>query len=102
MVFDTTSISTADRIIQVTVNDGTSTAMSRTTYMHVVLPPPNVPPVLDLDANNSTTTGANYLTLFTDGGPAVAVVDTDVSVIDNDSPLPRLGDGDADQRGPAR
>ena len=86
VVFDTTSISTADRIIQVTVNDGTLDSNVATTYMHVVLPPPNVPPVLDLDANNSTTTGANYLTVFTDGGPAVAVVDADVSIIDNDSP----------------
>ena len=86
VVFDTTSISTADRIIQVTVNDGTLDSNVATTYMHVVLPPPNVPPVLDLDANNSTTPGANYLTVFTDGGPAVAVVDADVSIIDNDSP----------------
>ena len=86
VVFDTTSISTADRIIKVTVNDGTFDSNVGTTYMHVVIPPPNVPPALDLDANNSTTTGANYLTMFTDGGPAVAVVDADVSVIDNDSP----------------
>ena len=86
VVFDTTSISTADRIIQVTVNDGTADSNVGTTYMHVVIPPPNVPPVLDLDANNSTTTGANYLTVFTDGGPAVAIVDADVSVIDIDSP----------------
>ena len=86
VVFDTTSLSTADRIIQVTVNDGTFDSNVATTYMHVVIPPPNVPPALDLDANNSTTLGANYLTVFTDGGPAVAVVDTDVSVIDNDSP----------------
>ena len=57
VVFDTTSLSTADRIIQVTVNDGTADSNVATTYMHVVLPPPNVPPVLDLDANNSTTTG---------------------------------------------
>ncbi len=86
VVFDTTSTSTADRIIQVTVNDGTSDSNVGTTYMHVVVPPPNVPPALDLDANDSTTTGANYLTVFTDGGPPVAVVDTDVSVVDNDSP----------------
>ena len=57
VVFDTTSISTADRIIRVTVNDGTFDSNVATTYMHVVLPPPNVPPVLDLDANNSTTHG---------------------------------------------
>ena len=70
VVFDTASTSTADRIIQVTVNDGTSDSNVGTTYMHVVVPPPNVPPVLDLDANNSTTTGANYLTGFTDGRPS--------------------------------
>ena len=87
VVFDTTSISTSDRIIQVTVNDGTSDSNVGTTYMHVVVPAPNVPPALDLDANNSTTPDANYLTKFTDGGLAVAVVDTDVSVVDNDSPL---------------
>ena len=29
-----------------------------TMHMHVVIPPPNTPPVLDLDPNNSTTTGA--------------------------------------------
>ncbi len=87
VVFDTTSTSTADRIIQVTVNDGTSDSNVGTTYMHVVVPPPNVPPALDLDFNDSTTPGANYVTGFTDGGPAVAIVDTDVSVIDNDNPL---------------
>ena len=55
-------------------------------YMHVVIPPPNIAPVLDLDANNSTTTGANYLTGFTEGGPPVAIADTDVLVIDTDDP----------------
>src|SRR5207247_2078123 len=77
----------ADRIIQVTVNDGTSDSNVGTTYMHVVVPPPNVPPALDLDSNDSTTPGANYLTGFTDGGLPVAIVDTDVSIVDNDSPL---------------
>jgi hypothetical protein len=80
---DTTPF-TGDRIIQVTVNDGTHDSNVGTTYMHVVAPPPNVPPALDLDANNSTTPGANYLTGFTDGGPAVAIVDTDVLVTDSD------------------
>ena len=44
----------------------------------------NDPPALDLDANNSTTLGANYLTGFTDGGLAVEVVDTDVLITDAD------------------
>jgi hypothetical protein len=55
-------------------------------YMHVVSPPPNVAPVIDLDANNSTTTGANYLTGFTEGGSPVAIADADISIIDSDSP----------------
>ena len=54
-------------------------------HMHVVIPPPNAAPVLDLDANNSTTTGANYLTGFTEGGAPVAIVDTDVLAIDIDN-----------------
>ncbi len=83
VVFDTTSTSTTDRIIQVTVNDGISDSNVGTTYMHVVFPAPNVPPALDLDANDLTTTGANYLTVFTEGSP-VAVVDTDVLITDSD------------------
>ena len=54
-------------------------------HMHVVIPPPNIAPVLDLDANNSTTTGANYLTGFTEGGAPVAIVDTDVQAFDFDN-----------------
>ena len=78
--------STADRAIQVTVNDGSFDSNFATMYMHVVIPPPNIAPVLDLDANNSTTPGANYLTGFTEGGPPVAIADTDISIFDIDSP----------------
>ena len=79
--------STADRGIQVTVtDDGGLTSNIATMYMHVVVPPPSAAPVLDLDANNSTTPGANYLTGFTEGGPPIAIADTDVSIIDGDSP----------------
>ena len=76
--------STADRGIQVTVNDGSFNSNSATMYMHVVIPPPNIAPLLDLDANNSTTTGANYLTGFTEGGSPVAIADIDVSIFDSD------------------
>jgi VCBS repeat-containing protein len=78
--------SIADRGIEVTVNDGILNSNAATMYMHVVVPPPNAAPVLDLDANNSTTPGANYLTGFTDGGSPVAIADTDVSIIDSDGP----------------
>ena len=81
VVFNTTSTSTADRIIQVTVNDGNFDSNIGTTLLHVVA---NVPPALNLDANSSTIGGVDYQTEFTDGGPAVAVVDTDVLITDSD------------------
>ena len=49
--------------------------------MHVVA---NVPPALNLDADSSTIGGVDYLTAFADGGPAVAIVDTDVLITDSD------------------
>ena len=81
VVFNTTSTSTADRIIQVTVNDGNFDSNVGTTLMHVVA---NVPPALNLDFDSSTIGGVDYLTAFTDGGPAVAIVDTDVLITDSD------------------
>ena len=57
--------SIADRSIQVTVNDGALNSNAATMFMHVVVPPPNLAPVLNLDANSSTTPGTNYLTGFT-------------------------------------
>ena len=81
VVFNTTSTSTADRIIQVTVNDGIFDSNIGTTYMHVVA---NVAPALNLDADSSTIGGVDYLTTFTDGGSAVAIVDTDVLITDSD------------------
>src|SRR6266404_6056685 len=41
--------------------------------------------VLDLDANNSTAAGSNYLATFTDTGAAIAIADTDVSITDPDN-----------------
>src|SRR5262245_17916451 len=55
---------TADRVITVTVNDGNLDSNVATTYIHVAAAPPNVPPTLDLDADDSTTLGANYVTGF--------------------------------------
>jgi hypothetical protein len=40
------------------------------------------PPVMDLDANNSSgATGSNYTTSFTENGPAVKIADIDATVI---------------------
>jgi VCBS repeat-containing protein len=75
---------TGDRGIQVTVNDGTLTSNIATTYMHVASAPANVAPALNLDANSSTTGGADYLTTFTAGGAAVVIADTDVLITDSD------------------
>ena len=89
--------STDDRGIQVTVNDGTLNSNLATMYMHVVIPPPNLAPVLDLDANNSTTPGANYLTGFTEGGPASRHRGYRRSGHRQRQSQPRLGHDHADQ-----
>ncbi|WP_395609777.1 retention module-containing protein [Pseudomonas sp. B22129] len=48
----------------------------------------DAPPVIDLDANNSSgATGADYKTTFTEGtaGPGVSIADTDIKITDPDS-----------------
>ncbi|MFO1219881.1 MAG: immunoglobulin-like domain-containing protein [Burkholderiaceae bacterium] len=46
----------------------------------------DAPPVLDLDANNSSgATGANYATSYTEQGAAVSISDSDISITDPDS-----------------
>jgi len=50
----------------------------------------DAPPVIDLDANNSSgATGADYKVTFTEGttGPGVSIADTDLSITDPDSTL---------------
>src|SRR4029077_9950445 len=68
-----------------TVGTGDGTATDTDTIA-IAVNPVNDAPALDLDANNSTTPGANYVTGFTDGGSPVAIADTDVSIFDGDSP----------------
>ena len=70
--------------LTVATSDGTATD---TDAIAITVNAVNDPPALDLDANNSTTPGANYLTGFTDGGPAVEIVDTDVLITDDDTEL---------------
>ena len=36
--------------------------------------------MLDLDANDSTNTGSDYATTFTEGGVAVTIADTDIAI----------------------
>ncbi|MCY7264481.1 LapA family giant adhesin, partial [Pseudomonas protegens] len=50
----------------------------------------DAPPVIDLDANNSSgATGADYKVTFTEGttGPGVSIADTDLSITDPDSTM---------------
>ena len=70
--------------LTVATSDGTATD---TDIIAITVNPVNDAPALDLDANNSTTPDANYLTGFTDGGPAVEIVDTDVLITDDDTEL---------------
>ena len=67
--------------LTVVTGDGTATD---TDMIAITVNPVNDAPVLNLDADSSTTGGVDYLTTFTDGGPAVAIVDTDVLITDSD------------------
>ncbi|MEW8506355.1 MAG: retention module-containing protein, partial [Candidatus Thiodiazotropha sp.] len=70
------------RIIEVTVNDGdfdSNTAVTTITVQAV-----NDPPVVDLDNDDSTDTGYDYLTTFTEGDAAISIADMDVSASDVD------------------
>ena len=80
--------------LTVATSDGTATD---TDTIAITVNPVNDAPALNLDADSSTTGGVDYLTAFTDGGPAVAIVDTDVLIIDSDSHRAHLGDDHADQ-----
>ncbi|KAA6174239.1 type I secretion C-terminal target domain-containing protein, partial [Pseudomonas marginalis] len=46
----------------------------------------DAPPVIDLDANNSSgATGNDFKTTFTEGGNSVSIADTDIKITDPDS-----------------
>ena len=72
------------RTVNVVVNDGTANSNTATTTINVTAV--NDPPVIDLDADDSSgATGNNYRTTFTEKGSAVAISDTDVSITDPDN-----------------
>ncbi|NOS98072.1 MAG: type I secretion C-terminal target domain-containing protein, partial [Methylotenera sp.] len=68
-----------DRVFNVVVNDGTTPSNTAVSTISM-----NRAPTIDLDANNSTTTGNNYITTYTDGAGAVALSDIDIAVVDAD------------------
>ena len=66
-----------------TVSDGTLTDEGTLTL--TVNPVSNLPPGLDLDANNSNGGGSDYTSTFTIGGSAIPIADIDVTITDPDS-----------------
>jgi hypothetical protein len=75
---------TSDRAITVVLSDGSDSSAAATATVHVSAV--NDAPLLDLDADNSSTaTGANYKTLYTPNGTAVPVADSDVAITDVDN-----------------
>ena len=75
---------TTDRTVTVVVNDGTTNSNTALTTIHINAV--NDAPVLDLDANNSSTaTAANFTANYMVGGTAAAIADTDVTITDVDN-----------------
>ena len=79
-----------DRTVTETFNDGGNTGSggplsdSVTQIVHVT--PVNDAPALDLDADNSSgRTGADFTAFYRAQGPAVAIADSDASIIDPDN-----------------
>ena len=68
------------RTIFVTVSDGQSE--SRVSNSSITIIPVNDVPYVDLD---TTASGSNFETIYTEGGPPVCITSRNVSVIDNDN-----------------
>ena len=72
------------RIVSVAVRDDTAVS-SNTAFTSIALVAANDRPVVDLDDNNSSgATGNNYHGVWTEGGGAVSIGDTDTVVSDPD------------------
>jgi VCBS repeat-containing protein len=61
------------------VTDGSLTSEVVTVAIHV-----NDPPRLDLDADDSQAAGTGFVTVYTENGAAVAIVDGDIAIADSD------------------
>ncbi|WP_306224535.1 Ig-like domain-containing protein [Bosea beijingensis] len=82
VVFESTSDapSTAARVFNVNVSDGTQ--LSNTAVSTISVTAVNDPPSLDLDASGA---GTGFTTGYTENGTGIAIVDTDVSIVDPDN-----------------
>ncbi len=76
-------LNVTNRTVTVVVNDGTNDSNTATTTI-VINTVANDAPTLDLDADNSTTTGADFNTTFAELGGAISIGDTDVLITDAD------------------
>ncbi|MEM6470440.1 MAG: DUF4347 domain-containing protein [Planctomycetota bacterium] len=73
---------TTSRVITFAADDGASVSNATATLTVVAT---NDPPTLDLDADDSSgASGSGYQTVFTEGGPAVTIVDVDALLVDSD------------------
>jgi VCBS repeat-containing protein len=75
--------SAAPRYATISVNDGNADSNPANITLNVL--PVNDPPVIDLDGNNSTASGANYVTSYTENGAPIKILDTDASLADLDN-----------------
>ncbi|WP_460239629.1 Ig-like domain-containing protein, partial [Aurantivibrio plasticivorans] len=62
-------------------SDGTNTASDSDTSTVIRI---NDAPILDLDANNSSATGSDFVTSFTEGGSPAFIADVDIAISDVD------------------
>jgi VCBS repeat-containing protein len=73
-----------DHTISVQTYDGTSFSVISTSTVNVI-PDDTDSPVVDLDADNSSGAGGTgYQATFDAGGPAIAVADSDATIVDQD------------------
>ena len=87
ITFDNTGTtpSTANRVIDIVVNDGASNSNTAKAFIQVEVVN-NSAPVLDLDPNDSGGSArTTFRTAFTENGDPVPIADVDTSITDSDS-----------------
>ena len=80
----TAAPATTNRTISFVASDGVNSSIAATTTLSIT--PVDDTPVLDLDADDSTDVGDDFVTSFTENGGPVAATDVDAVLSDVDSP----------------
>jgi len=73
---------TADRKVEVFVNDGISNSNTATATIKII--PVNSPPEVDLDGNDSSASGTSYKVNYNVNGTRISIADNDRTVTDTD------------------